>query len=61
MLAKTIEVVSGTDQFPNEDSVICEGGIQLFKRAPLGIIFDPVGKLSNSTFGHIVLCWQSNT
>lgn len=44
MLEKTVEVVSSTNQFPDKDSQVYESGIQLFKHAPRGIVFDLVGK-----------------
>lgn len=44
MLEKTVEVVSSRNRFPDEGSQVYESGIQLFKHAPRGIVFDHVGK-----------------
>lgn len=42
MLEKSVEVVSSTNQFPDEDSQVYQSGIQLFRHAPRGIVFDHV-------------------
>lgn len=45
IIEKSIEVVSSTDPFPDEDSANNGGGIQLFKHAPRGIVFDHVDEV----------------
>ncbi|XP_027176045.1 uncharacterized protein LOC113775392 [Coffea eugenioides] len=45
IMEKTIEVVSSTDLFPDEDAANSGGGIQLFKHAPTGIVFDHVDEV----------------
>lgn len=42
ILEKSIEVVSSANHLPDEDSAVNGGGVQLFKNAPCGIVFDPL-------------------
>ncbi|KAL3534056.1 hypothetical protein ACH5RR_007577 [Cinchona calisaya] len=49
ILEKTIEVVSSTNLFPDEDFTNNGGGIQLFKHAPHGIVFDHIDEVQRPT------------
>lgn len=44
ILDKTIEIVRDIDHASQEAPSVNGGGIRLFKRAPLGIVFDHTGK-----------------
>lgn len=44
ILETTLEVVEHPISVPSDDSKACVGGIRLFKNAPIGVVFDHVGK-----------------
>lgn len=52
ILEKSIEIVSDPIHDSNSNSAMDEGGIRLFKDAPIGIVFDHIGKyiFSNISF-----------
>lgn len=43
ILETTLEVVEHSSAIPCDDSEASEGGIRLFKNAPVGVVFDHVG------------------
>ncbi|XWS41772.1 hypothetical protein CRYUN_Cryun17cG0111800 [Craigia yunnanensis] len=44
MLEKTLVIEKDTSNVPDDDSVVNEGGVRLFKNSTPGIVFDHVGK-----------------
>jgi hypothetical protein len=48
ILEKTLEIVRDPIDVPDNDPKTDEGGIRLFKHAPIGIVFDHVGKTISS-------------
>lgn len=48
ILETTLELVEHSNSVPcHDDSKSSEGGIRLFKNAPVGVVFDHVGKYFN--------------
>ena len=51
ILETTLELVEHSNSVPcDDDSKSSEGGIRLFKNAPVGVVFDHVGKYFNYVF-----------
>ena len=44
MLEKTLVVVKDASNVPDDDSVVNEGGVRLFKSSTPGIVFDRIGE-----------------